>query len=119
MRLVLLFMSLIFIGTLSAQNIDKRKEALKEIIREKLHTARFKQNFEKHAPFIIQKRTNQEIKLSNATSLDVTEAEPYIAINPTDTNNIVVSFMDFTQSLDFRIYYTLDGGATWQLSSFD
>lgn len=109
---------LVWAGSIFSQNAEKRKEQIKEIIKEKLHLDKFKKQVDKNLSNIV-KRSNKEIKLSTATSLDVSEAEPYIAINPTDTNNIVVSFMDFTLSLDFRIYYTLDGGETWEQSSFN
>ncbi len=119
MKRVLFCLMLLSLSTnIFAQNIEKRKSKIREIIKEKLHVARFQKTLSENSVKILN-RSNQEIKLTTANSLDVSEAEPYIAINPTDTNNIVVSFMDFTISLDFRIYYTLDGGETWQQSSFN
>ncbi|MBL7831549.1 MAG: T9SS type A sorting domain-containing protein [Saprospiraceae bacterium] len=117
-KYVLCMLLVAMTGLLFSQNSEKRKEQIREIIKEKMHLNRFKKQLGKNLSNIIQ-RSNKEIKLSTANSLDVSEAEPYIAINPTDTNNIVVSFMDFTLSLDFRIYYTLDGGTTWQQSTFN
>ncbi|MEM0998268.1 MAG: exo-alpha-sialidase [Bacteroidota bacterium] len=59
-----------------------------------------------------------EYKLTGNTVSD--EGEPFIMVNPNDSDNVVVSFMDFggATALDFPIYYTLDGGTTWNLSNF-
>lgn len=53
-----------------------------------------------------------------------TESEIHAAVNPADTNNIIVAAMKFTEgqivnNLTFPIYYTQDFGASWNLSSFD
>lgn len=53
-----------------------------------------------------------------------TESEIHAAVNPVDTNNIIVAAMKFTpgqiaNNLTFPIYYTEDFGASWNLSSFD
>lgn len=64
---------------------------------------------------------------SNDNFLDVTpeaESELHAAINPRDTNNIIVCAMrndpsNFLAPLTFPIYYTNDFGATWQLSDFN
>lgn len=116
----LLFCLLLVSQFVFSQTSESKKAIIREIIKEKLHlpTGKPIHSIKGTNSFLTQ-RSNQEIKLSDATTLDVSEAEPYIAINPTDTNNIVVAYMDFTVSLDFRIYYTLDGGATWQKSSFN
>lgn len=119
-KLSLLFFLILMSQFAFSQTNESKKAIIREIIKEKLHlpTGKPMHSIKGTNSFLTQ-RSNQEIKLSAATTLDVSEAEPYIAINPTDTNNIVVAFMDFTVSLDFRIYYTLDGGATWQQSSFN
>lgn len=59
----------------------------------------------------------REFKLSNNVAGG--EMEPYIAINPTDSNNLVLSYMYFQEGgLMFPIFYTKDGGETWNLSDF-
>ncbi|MEM7037012.1 MAG: hypothetical protein AAF570_08545, partial [Bacteroidota bacterium] len=59
-----------------------------------------------------------EIKLTGNNTSD--EAEPFIMVNPNDSMNLVASFMDFTGgALVFPIYYTMDGGQTWNLSNFN
>lgn len=52
------------------------------------------------------------------------ESELHAAINPVDTNNIIVAAMrsnpeSFLEPLTFPIYYTNDFGATWQVSEFN
>lgn len=53
-----------------------------------------------------------------------TESEIHAAINPLDSNNIIVAAMKFTpgqiaNNLTFPIYYTDDFGASWSLSTFN
>ncbi|HMQ48799.1 MAG TPA: T9SS type A sorting domain-containing protein [Saprospiraceae bacterium] len=64
---------------------------------------------------------NDEFNLSVS---EEPESEIHAAVNPTDTNNIIVAAMklDATQllnSLSFPIYYTKNFGQTWQLSNYD
>ncbi|NJK83059.1 MAG: exo-alpha-sialidase [Saprospiraceae bacterium] len=52
------------------------------------------------------------------------ESEFHAAINPKDTQNIIICSMrnnpnNFLAPLTFPIYYTKDFGATWELSQFD
>lgn len=52
------------------------------------------------------------------------ESEVHAAMNPTDTNNIIVSpvrqdFSGFFLSIGVPVYYTKDFGTTWQRSNFD
>jgi hypothetical protein len=59
-------------------------------------------------------------KLSSMSALAVDEAEVHIAINPMDSNMLVVSYMQQTTSgLIFPIYYSSDGGLSWARSSFN
>lgn len=46
-------------------------------------------------------------------------AEISIAVNPTNPNNLVTSFMLDSVALSFPIYYSNDGGSSWTKSSFD
>jgi len=65
------------------------------------------------------KLSAQDFQLSDTD--DIAEAEFHVAINPTDTNNIVVCTMHgFAQVTDsyFSIYYTEDFGITWKESNF-
>lgn len=64
---------------------------------------------------------NEELNLSVS---EESESEIHAAINPTDTNNIIVAAMklDASQilnSLSFPIYYSKNFGQSWQLSSYD
>lgn len=58
------------------------------------------------------------------SSSEETESEIHAAVNPLDSNNIIVGAMKFSpdnilSSLTFPIYYTKDFGRTWQLSAFN
>lgn len=51
---------------------------------------------------------------------DLPESEFHVAINPTDSNNIIVATMHGeSETDDLRIYYTYDQGDTWQTSEFN
>lgn len=47
------------------------------------------------------------------------EAETFIAINPTNSNNLVASFMKSQNTISFPIYFTNNGGTSWTKSTFD
>jgi hypothetical protein len=70
---------------------------------------------------VLTKKTNQG---NNITNTPETESEIHAAINPVDSNNIIVGAMRWTSSnfgsaLSFPIYYTRDFGDTWQTAKFD
>ncbi|MFT5860842.1 MAG: hypothetical protein ACI865_002958, partial [Flavobacteriaceae bacterium] len=44
-------------------------------------------------------------------------AEPYIALNPLDSNHLAVTYMSRADS-DYPVFVTLDGGVTWVQSTF-
>jgi hypothetical protein len=69
---------------------------------------------------VLSSRSNNDA-LSNS---EETESEIHAAVNPLDSNNIIVGAMKFSAenilaSLTFPIYYTKDFGSTWQLSEFN
>jgi len=69
---------------------------------------------------MLNSRSNNDA-LSNS---EETESEIHAAVNPLDSNNIIVGAMKFSAdnilaSLTFPIYYTKDFGSTWQLSEFN
>ena len=114
MRTIIIILVFFMAGTAFAQN-----PLLQYTFEEKIRTGN---------PAIIEaiNTTKQavegdEIKITNSTSTDVEEGEPYIAINPTDSMNIVISFMqlDSTGVLQFPVYSSFDGGESWTLSNFD
>lgn len=66
-----------------------------------------------------------ELRESNEDVSETKEAESEIhaAVNPKDTNNIIVAAMQLSSNvlsaLTFPIYYTKDFGRTWKLSEFN
>ena len=66
----------------------------------------------------------QNNKNSQFTDNDVLDIELHAAINPTDSNNIVISWMKMEPSnssmpLVFSTYYTTDFGETWNEGSIN
>lgn len=61
-----------------------------------------------------------ELKVSNSNSTSVEEGEAHIAIDPTNPNNLVMSYMDDSPNgLAFPIYTSSNGGLNWTKSSFN
>lgn len=70
----------------------------------------------------LQKTQAIDTRISTTTGAEE-EGEAFIMINPADSNNLVVSYMNNDANastlLTFPIYYSHDGGATWAKSTFD
>ncbi len=69
------------------------------------------------------KQSVTELRLSALSSTDIDEGEAFIAINPNDSNHVIVSYMELNQSgmgtaLKFPIYFSKDGGLSWTKSTF-
>ncbi len=66
----------------------------------------------------ITNRSNSEFKITAFSDEDIVEAEPTIAVNPTNPDNIVVSFIHFGLDSRQSIYHTFDAGETWTRTVF-
>lgn len=97
---------------------EAQKEYLRELWREKYRPAQ-EVEAPQDLPHSEKTSGSGEYKLSGNFVAD--EGEPFIMVNPNDSDNVVVSFMDFggASALNFPIYYTLDGGNAWNLSNFN
>lgn len=114
LRDLLLVMALLFsIIQLNAQDLRSQKY-LENLLEEKVRWPegmkpgpRTEVNTEKNA--------SDEFKLSNSSSRSASEGEAHIAVNPTDSLNIVLSYMLLTPQtgLTFPIFVSKDGGDTW------
>jgi hypothetical protein len=62
-----------------------------------------------------------EKKLSTATSPGIEEGEAYIAINPNNPAQLVLSFISSSSTIpvSYPVYYTNDSGNTWTKSLFN
>ena len=56
--------------------------------------------------------------LSSSTSPSDDEGEAHIAINPLDSSEMIMGYMELGNALSLKIYSSSDAGDTWQLSSF-
>lgn len=105
-----------FSGLMMAQS--SQEELIKEIVQEKLISNKHFSSVEGTTDNTV--RGAVEYKFTSKTSQTEMEGEPTIAINPNNPNNVVVSFMNFTQGgLALPIYVSQDGGESWVLSSFN
>ena len=68
------------------------------------------------------KSIEQSTQAKSDFIIDPEGAEPHIVINPNDPQHLVVSYME-AQSQDappsYPIFYSLDGGESWEKSSFN
>ena len=121
---------------LSGQQISKpwtfqrAHQTLKNKIKKDLPALQQIENFEKLRRLQQQpsgeRKTIQlrESDLGISVTEEETESEIHAAINPVDTNNIIVAAMKFGEGflgpeLTFPIYHTNDFGESWQLAEFN
>lgn len=130
-------MVLSLIATLiSAQQIskpwtfDRAQQTLKNKVKKDLPALQQPENLQKL--YRLQQQATKptstlqfrDADLGISITEEETESEIHAAINPTDTNNIIVAAMKFGEGflgpeLTFPIYYTDDFGESWKLSEFN
>jgi hypothetical protein len=121
------FFVVILITSLSLYSQNRTKELLKYTLNEKSFMKLGKNKVED-----LKKIANHDQTLRGsigekqvADNDKGAETELFAAINPADTNNIIVSAINFSYNpqqdspLSISTYYTRDFGNTWQKSSFD
>jgi hypothetical protein len=122
MKKSLLFLFLLGLCYSGMQAQDGRIEILKHILKEKIrYNSHMEGGFSMTGLSKSVNDTAIDIKITNNSVAGEEEGEPFIIVNPTDSNNIVLSYMHFggTSSLVFPVYYSANGGQSWNLSSFD
>ena len=110
----LLLLLLFAFNATQAQDQDER---IQRILEEKFHLDKFNVISGNNSSY--KTTGNDESKISNVVSPSIEESEGFIAINPTDSNKMVLSFMEFSTQLVFPVYFTNDGGQTWTKSAFN
>lgn len=113
-----------------AWTLEMMQRTLKKKIRKDVRSLRDAGELER----ILETQTNETPSLplpvfrdqpdQGISSSSETESEIHAAVNPVDTNNMIVAAMKFSEGvlgpeLSFPIYYTTDFGESWQLSQFD
>jgi|GEM_PF-721031 len=100
----------------TAESLESKAERIREILKEKGLKQSNTNNFTPLAK--ATKTTGYDSRLST-NAFSVIEGEVSIAVNPTDSNKLVASFMrQGSGSLQFPIYYSSNGGQSWTLSAF-
>jgi len=128
-RLLFLLVSISILGTTDAlaQNYLQYK------INKKMRTnvANFVEYLQAHPDAkpnqVVPTASNQIESRADDSAIDFTEeaeSELHAAVNPLDSNNIIMSAMrqnpgNILSPLQFPVYYTKDFGQTWELSEFD
>lgn len=112
----------LFMGTFSLfaqgiHNFDNIEYKLQKQINEALaRYEKFGNSNPESESFSYRSNGYETVVSSNST----TESEVHAAINPADSNNIVVSpIMQSSIGLSCPIYYTKDMGLTWKMSNFN
>lgn len=122
--------ALVFPFTGRSQNIQFDKKTVYQIALEDIskHERLIKrlQQRNKDDENIATLRSEGELNLSNSKEA---ESEIHAAINPRDSNNIVVASMQYSEdqvipflgssNLKIVIYYTKDGGKSWKKSNYN
>src|SRR5437764_900826 len=100
---------------------DMGRKMVRDALREKMHFKPVKISDMLAALHSTAKGTAASSgRLTTSTAIGNDEGEVHMAINPNDSNKIVVSFMqDNSSGIDFPIYYSSNGGQSWTKSSFN
>ncbi len=111
--IAMLFISMAAMG----QSINERKQDLiREMLKEKMHHAYY--NTTNNPKSKLTKTSGFDQRIST-TSLGVMEGEVSLAVNPSDSNKLVLSYMEESSAgLKFPVYYSSNGGQTWTKSTF-
>lgn len=116
-----------FTATLTAQNA-RMLEAIQHKLRTDLPSYLQFQHEHQHQGHIYEALDNDIVNFRtdemSVNDTEEAESELHAAVNPLDTNNLIVAAMrsnpnNFAGPLTFPIYYTKDFGASWQVSEFD
>ncbi len=117
----------LFLNSVNLQGYDKAR-LIKKINKNLMHfweqeKLRLPENFESHIPDIIDSKNSKDIisdKGENPMSeKDHPESEITVAMNPTDNTNIIVSpIYNGAGGMFCPVYYSRDGGNSWDRSSF-
>jgi len=104
-------------GAQVKQTPQQRQDLLKKVLREKHFHLPGTEGEEATERDVKNKTTATDQRVTTHTS-SVEEAEISIAYDPTDSSNLVLSYMEQNSGLVFPIYYSSNGGASWTRSSF-
>lgn len=102
-------------GVASAQLSPSTQKALNRLYEEKIESM----NAE-YSPFENVTGAESQHNEAKVNGSGTTHgAEMSVAVNPTDHDNVVTSYMENSTSLDFPLFYSNDRGTTWNRSTFD
>lgn len=104
-----------FSSTVFAQLSPTTQRALERLYEEKVES----RNAEYPNAVFQSNAESQHNEIHMNPTSSHTGAETSVAVNPTNHNNIVMSYMSDSANLSFPIFYSNDGGASWSKSSFN
>ena len=113
-------LSICALGTVNAfaqekEEIHTKKEQIRELLKEKMTSYKLLDSGNR-SPLL--KTTNTKDQRVSTIS-GYQEGEVSIAVNPNDSNKLVLSYMQQGSGLVFPMYYSGDGGTTWKKSTFN
>ncbi len=101
---------------------NNKSELLREVVKEKIRAGAqgVDNGFVGALGSQKQMSSGYDQRLTTQSFSAIEEGETFIAVNPNDSMNLVASFMSLggLVGLRFPIYYSNDGGSTWDLSNF-
>ncbi|MFM2385659.1 MAG: hypothetical protein RL660_416 [Bacteroidota bacterium] len=125
--LIMCALCTLYASQVTAQSSVKIAELRQEVKKEKLRIHSLaelqqRQQNDKQQTSEDAQRKTRAIDKRFSTASNNEEGEAYIAINPNNTQQIAVGYMDnlpsFTAPIEYRLYYTSNGGSTWTQSTF-
>ena len=111
----LLLIPMLLFGFVCAQ--AQQDIRLEKILEEKYHPEKMEEV--QQVGHMFKTAGNSETKISTNQSFSIEESEGFIAVDPTDSNNMVLSYMEFSGGLSFPVYYSTNGGQSWTQSAFN
>lgn len=125
-RLLFILSFILFSITAGAQTSSSipeniKQRMIKEILKEKLHKENIQeQEDERDISGMLRTTANGiDKKITTLIASSTSEGETSIAVDPADSNNLVLSFMQQGSGLIFPIYFSNNGGSSWAKSTFD
>ncbi len=126
---VLFFLPPSAYDTLYGQDLDQSVLNKLEQLREKYQEefgAREKNKINQADAASFRNGVGEDVKVTSFTEFGIEEAEPSIAINPTNPDNVVISFIHRDRGAPIEglgsgasTYYSFDAGQTWSRSYFN
>ena len=103
----------------TSKMVEKKKALLKQTLEEKNFHLQGLKNMATGSSIKSGARTTATDERITTNPAHVDEGEISVIYDPTDSNNLILSYMEQSTGLTFPVYYSSNGGTSWTLSDFN